>query len=1647
MKFQKFLLLVSFVIVSAHSFAAWDIYKSGLSLNGGYYDCQLATAAPDFQNAYFGRYTNSGTLSLDFAEVLTYKNGSSNACSANLYYRVYRTCDSPASFSSLSLPFCCDHLQTNACSGGSPCGPDLNNTGDQKWRGVPGSAINLISGLTLSGTYIIEVYYDATGDDAGGCSNTKYSSNGGVNYRAYFEFEMNDNFTDLNFSTPTWNGDVGNFTAIANSTCSGLTGSEAYRTHTVQLAVGSGSGTQHISTQIATWDQQQEWYFWIGRNGIGGSPADFDANNQQAVYLYSTASDLESSLNGYRILVGQTGTSYIRLQRIDSGTATTIFTSSTGIPTGLTDYGVSFKVTRSQTGVWTIFTSTLPTNGANTQTTPTPNSCPESLSTVNHGNVTDNTYAPAANGHFGFMAIHDATTEGRQAAEFDNFRFRALPPDTYLSINGSVTGSVAEDVNLAGHYAIGVDITNPSSTVATSIDIVLTSGSNTRIGGGPTAATAYSPNYTTQTLTWAAGTSGTKYIYIDPANNALCDDIATLVFTLQNPVGGTNAFVGTPASLTLTLIDDDMGYETLINENFNGGTLGSWVTTGTSWTASTSSPIEGSHSARHSTQGSAGQSSLAYDVDDANLTNLNTTWRFEVSFANDATANNNFQVFLTANKDSLNSTYDLDGYAVVIDQSSLPNVSPSDYIRLYRVDNGTYAGTPIINSTTDWIDNVSGGTRVGFEITLSESGTWNLKIDANGGFDALASLGTGTDLGGGGLTYPDFGNFGIRFNYLPSASDLMRFDNITVTQSGCKELYYSRASGNSDAAIWSTAPSGLPNASAITSGRWDRFVIQSGHNVTAVGDWLMNDLTIQSGGTITGGTAEMKVHGNWINEGTFTSGTSSVIFKGQSAQSIGYSSTAANTEFNNLTIDNDGASVTIDSAAVSVKGVVSMLEGTLNTAPGGLTLLSSSGGSASIGQIHAGAVVSGNVTLQRYLPPIWTVEGYWMNIGNPLTGGLTIADWNDDITTTGFTGSDYPWYPFNNIQYYDESVSGLMNTGYVPATNVTNTLESSRGYFIWIEGASDVISTTGAIQSGTFTQSLSHTTTGSGVFHDGWNMMVNRYPSEVDWNMLSSTLSGPRVYYVYDYEGGAYKFYNAATNSGTASRYIAHSQSFLVKVNAAGQSLSYQENYKTNTGAAFERSSDDENSFVAFRFSREGKTDESMLMFDSGSSSAYDNADVLDLESPSADAVEFSFLSEDEAPLAQDSRPFANDIHIPVHLDMPAAGDYIFEVIETQNMPLGSCLYVEDLITGQIMQIAAGSQLVVSTDAPYTGNRLIIHGTAPVDLITSDASCFGSADGVLDITTPAGNWTVTLADSNDSFEYVSNGSATFDHLPAGTYTLQVENGASTCGSHSTTVVISEPNEVHSTLTNSSIVTCNEGFTGELQIQVANATWFTYEIFDATGAHIRSGEIEGDHFIADALPAGLMSVHIFTTCKNEVINVDLRDPVAISANVTVEQTETSATGLYEVTLTAGTENASYTSWHLSNGVTGEGEMLTTNLEAGNYYYDLLCEGTCPEHFSGSFSVQSVTQISDEKVLSGMRMIQSAEAIILFYEGDQNGTVQIQLFDMQGKLVISQQQVLYPGSNFTLNTSSLNTGIYNLHVFDGARSFFKAQVFQQ
>jgi hypothetical protein len=712
-----------------------------------------------------------------------------------------------------------------------------------------------------------------------------------------------------------------------------------------------------------------------------------------------------------------------------------------------------------------------------------------------------------------------------------------------------------------------------------------------------------------------------------------------------------------------------------------------------------------------------------------------------------------------------------------------------------------------------------------------------------------------------------------------------------------------------------------------------------------------------------------------------------------------------------------------------------MLEGTLQT-NGNLRLISNSSGSASIGEIKSGAAVSGNLELQRYTPPIPSTQGYWFNLSCPIQG-QTIASWNDDIVTTGFTGSDYPTYGFNNVQYYNESASGTMNTGYVGVTNVTNAIETNRGYYVWLAGAAQNFDNTGLIQSGEVTMPLSYTVTSpGGIFDYGWNLVGNPYPSEVDWNLVSASLSGPKVYYVYDYQSSSYKFRNATTNTGTASRYIAHSQGFLVKVNATGQNLVFQESHKTNTGAAFERSEDASASYVALRFSKGTRSDESMVFFSTEAHEGYDEYDVAHLQSMASDAVEMHLQAQDGAPLAQDARPYSGNIEIPVVVEMPEAGTYQFTVVDIQNMPLGACLTIEDVVTGEVTSLAAGMIISVTCQDPFQGQRFIIRSTPSAQAIVTGTSCHQVADGSIDVMVPSNDWNVSLSAQN-GYEFMAQGSVTFDHLQAGEYLLQVEHG--TCGVSSQVFEVEQPQAVRTVITGSDAVDCNQGSTGMISFEVEHATWFTYELRNSANQLVHTANIEGNTAFVEGLPADVYTIHIYTPCNNEILEADLRDELA---NTIVVDQQLTVVGESELTalLTAQTAQPGICTWSFSNGLQFTGNEVELLLSGGEtIQYTVLCAGVCDASSQGSIQALSISNVEQAQGQE-IDFTQAAEMIQLKFGNVEATRVDARIFDAQGRLVESTSFMMNGGGIQAWSTSTLAKGSYTLVLGSGSDALF-------
>lgn len=164
----------------------------------------IGAATDVFPNSNLGTYVeNSGNLVLAGAELRTFKTPTANVCSARLNYRIYEALSAPSTFVIIDLPLLDNCVAVTYSTGGN-C-----NANDQKWQNIS-STVDLT--LFPPGNYIVEVFYDVTGDENStvDCDNTILLNNGGSNYKANFTIQSAPTFT---FSNPTTcNGTQGSIT-------------------------------------------------------------------------------------------------------------------------------------------------------------------------------------------------------------------------------------------------------------------------------------------------------------------------------------------------------------------------------------------------------------------------------------------------------------------------------------------------------------------------------------------------------------------------------------------------------------------------------------------------------------------------------------------------------------------------------------------------------------------------------------------------------------------------------------------------------------------------------------------------------------------------------------------------------------------------------------------------------------------------------------------------------------------------------------------------------------------------------------------------------------------------------------------------------------------------------------------------------------------------------------------------------------------------------------------------------------------------------------------------------------------------------------------------------------------------------------------
>jgi len=289
------------------------------------------------------------------------------------------------------------------------------------------------------------------------------------------------------------------------------------------------------------------------------------------------------------------------------------------------------------------------------------------------------------------------------------------------------------------------------------------------------------------------------------------------------------------------------------------------------------------------------------------------------------------------------------------------------------------------------------------------------------------------------------------------------------------------------------------------------------------------------------------------------------------------------------------------------------------------------------------------------------VNNYWINIKN-VSGDYNQGD---------------GWQYFSN----DDNPSFTVGKGYFVAYN-TNVTKNFTGTL-----------NSGDKASGTGIPALTYTT-GKG---EGWNLIGNPYPSAIDWDLGTWSLTNVDAsVYVYDGTAGQYKSWNGSSGTLTDG-IIPAMQGFFVKGNASSPSLTIPDASRVHSSQNYYKSSETITDLLVLKVAGNAYKDEIFINFNENASTGFDNDfDAYKLYGTEEAPQLYSIITDEK--LSINVLPYSDEeVFIPLGLEVGAANEYVISVKENTFFETVQ-IYLEDLKNG------TKTELKTTTKYTFTSN-------------------------------------------------------------------------------------------------------------------------------------------------------------------------------------------------------------------------------------------------------------------------------------------------------------------------------------------------------
>ena len=898
---------------------------------------------------------------------------------------------------------------------------------------------------------------------------------------------------------------------------------------------------------------------------------------------------------------------------------------------------------------------------------------------------------------------------------------------------------------------------------------------------------------------------------------------------------------------------------------------------------------------------------------------------------------------------------------------------------------------------------------------------------------------------------------------------------VTTTQDGgVQDTYYARIDGNFSDDIWSDTPAGAPNKIPPLSPCL-KMVIQSPISVILDMDASFGELEIEPGGRLDLNTRTLSLQKNLTINGSIIPGTSKVIFNGNGGfQEI---QTVIETEFYDIEVNKTSSindNTLFISGDISVRNHVTLSFGDLEVKSGiSLRLISDQADrAAALTEVPAGSTVKGRFIVERYLPEISTTappgsgQGVgWRYLSAPVKNA-SFQTWNDDFTTTGLTGSDYPEYPYNinpsyhyfpNLQFYDETVAGLQEFGfdgdYIGAApnirvrrDISQVVQPGQGVFAYLGPVPLTFDAIGEPFTGDLVYNLSYTDHGV-LDEDGWNLVANPYPSAIDWDLVERSAEVKPFAYIYDATGtGNFEILEAGVS---ANHLIASGNAFWVKV-SGNSTITFKESHKsTDVNAPFFKSVNpdlNELMITMENTSYPSLGDYTRIRINENSSLNYDfefdayKRYSLNPYVPGL-STQIDTISRDFAINTFNNADSA--ITIPLKSNIRVAGTYRFTFEFSGTKFEDYCPVLFDNLTETQVVISNGVEYEFDAQANAVGDsaRFSIIFTPTLRIETYDAVCNGGNNGEIVVNafneTPV---TFQVFDANNNLFTSGSGMDEFiiDGMSWGFYQLEFSGFNGACPVLKREVFIGQPIAPQEATVIAYNALCKNSNDGEINISWADSSYYQLSLFLGNELIGSVAEASVDHSFMGLAP-GDYKVQISNICDTTLISKSISVTDSMHLDFVVPNDTIYLQDGGDVFYQNISENGYNFKWGFHPDQEApiwseNGEFTYT--EAG--VYSILLGGTsaegCYDHIIKQITViDQLTSVSEIESLNDRFAINyQTDQIALNYRLETEKSLQLTVYDGLGKVHTTEAIQANTKGTYLIPTGDLAHGIYFIRI---------------